>query len=229
MRKSINHFFLWLHSKLPVLLIVSLLAVYSADSLSEAKLESNNSPDSNGKKLQTVPFVTLRNKTSSDDASEYFGGERGTMRSGYCELSNTSLDSFKAITENVPFYIPEDIVRLDTVREIDIDEFWNDMKSSSNGRFFTLYTHGFNIDFEKGCKRASLFEKSIGLEGSFLFFSWPSYGEMLNYTHDEANLYWSVEPLREVLNEMVSRYGAGNINITAHSLGTRGILLALVL
>lgn len=74
-----------------------------------------------------------------------------------------------------------------------------------------------------------MFKKSIGLEGNFLFFSWPSYGEMLNYTHDEANLYWSVDPLRLVLNEMVNRYGAGNTNITAHSLGTRGILLALVL
>jgi len=227
--KSINHFFLRLPSNLPVLFIVSLLAVYSADSISETKLEANNTLSSNGKTLHTVPYITLRNKTGSDDASEYFGGERGTMRAGYCGLSTISLSSFKAVTDNIPFYIPEDIVSLDAVREIDTGEFWKDLKRSSNGRFLTLYTHGFNIDFEKGCKRASLFQKSVGLKGSFLLFSWPSNGELLNYTHDEANLYWSVEPLHQMLTDMVSHYGAGNINITAHSLGTRGILLALVL
>ncbi len=229
MNKFINLFFLQLPSIFPVLLIVTLLAVYSANSSSETGPEINNSVSNKDETLQTVPFITVRNKTSSNDASEWFGGERGTMHAGYCDLSNTSLSSFKAITEKVPFYIPEDIVSLDTVRGMAIEQFWKDMKRSSNDRFLTLYTHGFNIDFEKGCKRASLFQKSVGLKGSFLLFSWPSNGALLNYTHDEANLYWSVEPLRQMLTDMVSQYGAGNINIAAHSLGTRGVLLALVM
>lgn len=229
MNKLIKQFFLRLPSILPVLFIVSVLTGYSANSNSETKSETNNGVSSKDETLQIVPFITLRNKNSSDDASELFGGERGTTRAGYCDLSYTSLSSLKAITEKVPFYIPEDIVKLDTVRELGFEDFWKDLKSSSNGRFLTLYTHGFNIDFEKGCKRASLFQKSVGLKGNFLLFSWPSNGALLNYTHDEANLYWSVEPLRQMLTDMVSQYGAGNINITAHSLGTRGVLLALVL
>ena len=103
------------------------------------------------------------------------------------------------------------------------------MKNSSYGQHFTLYTHGFNIDFEKGCKRASLFQKSVDLHGRFLFFSWPSDGAILNYTHDEADLYWSVEPLRQTLSDMVDHFGAGDINVVAHSLGTRGVVLALVM
>ncbi len=229
MSKSIYHFFLRLPSILPVLFLTLVLAAYSANGNSETKTDANNVSSSKDESLQTVPFISLRNRSGSDDASEFFGGERGAMSAGYCDLSNTSLSSLNAITEKMPFYIPEDIVSLDAIREIDTGEFWKDLKSSSNGRFLTLYTHGFNIDFEKGCKRASLFQKSVGLEGSFLLFSWPSNGALLNYTHDEANLYWSVEPLHQMLTDMVSHYGAGNINITAHSLGTRGILLALVL
>ncbi len=103
------------------------------------------------------------------------------------------------------------------------------MESSTNGRNLTLYTHGFNIDFKKGCKRASLFQKSVGLKDRFLFFSWPSDGAVINYTHDEADLYWSVEPLRQVMSEMIAGFGTGNIDIVAHSLGTRGVLLALVM
>ena len=229
MNKLITHLFLRLPSILSVWVIVFFLTVYSSTLSSETKSEANNGVSSKDETLQEVPFITLRNKTGRNDASQLFGGERGTMRTGYCQLSNTSLSSFKAITEKVPFYIPEDIVSIDAVREMAIEEFWKDINSSSNGRFLTLYTHGFNIDFEKGCKRASLFQKSVGLKGSFLLFSWPSNGALLNYTHDEANLYWSVEPLRQVLTDMVGQYGAGNINIAAHSLGTRGVLLALVL
>jgi esterase/lipase superfamily enzyme len=151
------------------------------------------------------------------------------MTAGYCTLSNTSLDSLRSIAEKVPFYIPEDIVNLSAIRESDIEQFWRDMEGSSNGRNLTMYTHGFNIDFEKGCKRASLFQRSVGLKGRFLLFSWPSDGALTNYTHDEADLYWSVEPLRQVLSEMIADFGKDNIDIVAHSLGTRGVVLALVM
>jgi esterase/lipase superfamily enzyme len=74
-----------------------------------------------------------------------------------------------------------------------------------------------------------ILKESLGLEGRFALFSWPSDGAITNYTHDEADLYWSVDPLRQVLTDMMSRFGKGKINIVAHSLGTRGVMLALVL
>ena len=74
-----------------------------------------------------------------------------------------------------------------------------------------------------------ILKESLGLEGRFVHFSWPSDGAILNYTRDEADLYWSVAPLRKILAAMISRFGAGNTNLVAHSLGTRGVMLALVL
>ena len=117
MSKSIYHFFLRLPSILPVLFLTLVLAAYSANGNSETKTDANNVSSSKDESLQTVPFISLRNRSGSDDASEFFGGERGAMSAGYCDLSNTSLSSLKAITEKMPFYIPEDIVSLDAVRE----------------------------------------------------------------------------------------------------------------
>ena len=209
-------------------LISFFLVIYSVNSIGETHPATEKTPDSN-EKLQTVPYITFRNKTGSESVSDYFGGRRGTVHTGYCDLSNTSLTLLKPIADNVPFYIPEDIVTLDVIRETELDVLWNDIKDSSHGRMPILYTHGFYVDFERGCKRASLFQKSVGLAGRFLFFSWPSDGALLNYTYDEADLYWSVEPLRQTLLDMSRRFGKGNSNIVAHSLGTRGIFLALVM
>ena len=179
--------------------------------------------------LRTVPFLTLRNKTGSEKASEYFGGERDTLHAGICELARTPINSLKSIAEKAPFHIPDEIVRLDGISELSIENFWQRMETTANGNAPVLYMHGFYISFDRGCRRALILKESLGLEGRFALFSWPSDGAITNYTHDEADLYWSVYPLREVLADMINRFGAGNVNIVAHSLGTRGVMLALVL
>ena len=215
-----------------VFIFIAMMAVCAADANSETtpavtKSTGVETGAENGL-LRTVPFLTLRNKTGSDEAAEYFGGERSSLQAGYCELSRTPINSLKSIAEKAPFYIPDEIVKLDTISESSIDDFWQAIQGSSNGQAPVLYMHGFYISFERGCRRASLLKQSLGLDGRFLLFSWPSDGAITNYTHDEADLYWSVDPLRGVLAEMIERFGTGNINIVAHSLGTRGVMLALV-
>jgi esterase/lipase superfamily enzyme len=178
--------------------------------------------------LRTVPFITLRNKTGSSTAAEYFGNERNTVHAGYCELSRTPLEALESIAEKAPFYIPDDIVKIEKVRELSVEDLWRDLEGAMDGRRPVLYTHGYYISFERGCKRASLFQESLGLTGRFVLFSWPSDGAILNYTRDESDLYWSVAPLAETLTDMIGRFGAGNFDIAAHSLGTRAVFLALV-
>ncbi len=179
--------------------------------------------------LRTVPFLTLRNKTGSEEAAEYFGGERDTLHAGICELERKPLNSLKSIAAKAPFHIPDEIVKLDAITELPIEDFWQRMQNASNGQVPVLYMHGFYISFERGCRRALILKESLGLEGRFTLFSWPSDGAITNYTHDEADLYWSVDPLRQVLADMIKRFDKGNVNIVAHSLGTRGVMLALVL
>lgn len=207
---------------LPVILFATATTVYASGITAKAPAETAN------KLAHTVPFLTLRNKTGSDDVADFFAGERDILRTGYCDISRTQYQALKSIAENVPFYFPEDILKIDTIRESSIEDFWADFDKTSNGQRPTLYTHGFYISFDRGCRRAAEFKSSLDLAGNFVLFSWPSDGVIVNYTRDEADLYWSVEPLQETLNGMINRYGAGNINIVAHSLGTRGVMLALM-
>jgi len=181
-----------------------------------------------GAVLRTVPFITLRNKTGSNNALDYFGDERGDMRAGYCDVSSTPIKLLRPIAEKIPYFIPEDRERLAAIRETGIEGLWQDMERASNEQGPILYLHGFYIGFGKACKRSSYFQESLGLERRLMLFSWPSDGALLNYTRDESDLYWSVDPLETTLVDMVERFGAGNVNIVAHSLGTRGVFLALV-
>ncbi len=176
----------------------------------------------------TVSFLTVRNRTDSDEADEYFGGERGPLQAGQCRLRTTPLASMKFIAENIPFYIPDEIVELEAVHELPLAGFWKTMQGGGAGHAPLLYVHGFYISFERGCKRAALFQGNLDLAGRLVLFSWPSDGVIINYTQDEADLYWSVKPLRETLLDMVGRFGAGKLDVVGHSLGARGVFLALV-
>jgi len=223
----------YLPPALPTILFVSLTVVFLVSASGETPPDATESATAittaDDDLLRTVPFITLRNRTGSDKATEYFGGERSMLLAGYCELLRTPINSLKPIAAKAPFYIPDEIVELDAVRESSLEDFWRAMQSTTNGQAPVLYMHGFHISFERGCRRASMLKQSLGLKGRFVLFSWPSDGAITNYTHDEADLYWSVAPLRGVLDEMIERFGTGKANIVAHSLGTRGVMLALVL
>lgn len=218
---------------LSILFVVSLMMLNSVIASNESMPDISGSPEPvsavGNDQLRTVPFVTLRNKTGSEEAAEYFGGERDALQAGICKLARTQLNSLKTIAEKAPFHIPDEIVRLEAITELPVDDFWRRLEDASNGHAPVLYMHGFYISFERGCRRALILKESLGLEGKFALFSWPSDGAITNYTHDEADLYWSVDPLRQVLTDMMNRFGKGKVNIVAHSLGTRGVMLALVL
>jgi esterase/lipase superfamily enzyme len=217
----------------PVFLLPFLMMAGTSDANSQttsadtASTRAETGPE-NGM-LRTVPFLTLRNKTGSDKAAEYFGGERSSLSAGICALDRAPLKSLKPIAKRAPFHIPDEIVKVDAISELSVKDFWQRIEDTANRQAPVLYMHGFYISFERGCRRALLLKESLGLEGRFLLFSWPSDGAITNYTHDEADLYWSVYPLRDVLADMVDRFGGGNVNVVAHSLGTRGVVLALVL
>ena len=212
-----------------VILLASLMAAFSLDCYSDdAKESSGAMAGADGAVLRNVPFITVRNKTGSKKASKYFGDERNTEHGGYCDVSSTPIKTLRPIAERVPFFVPEDREKLVAIRESTVENLWQNFAETSQGQEPILYTHGFYISFERACKRSSYFQESLGLEGRLLLFSWPSDGALLNYTRDESDLYWSVSPLTETLSDMVNRFGAGNVNLAAHSLGARGLFLALV-
>ncbi len=178
---------------------------------------------------RTIPFITLRNRTGSAAAGEHFGNERNSVHTGYCDVSWTPIPMMETIANNVPFYIPFGKLQLEAVYEVDEQNFWRKPRSTTVNDNPLLYIHGYNIGFEKGCSRAAVFQETLRLAGRFLLFSWPSDDAVLNYTHDESDIYWSIPYIEQTLWRMLGLFGAGSVDVVAHSMGTRGVFLALVL
>jgi esterase/lipase superfamily enzyme len=177
---------------------------------------------------RTVPFITLRNKTGSTVATEYFGGERGQIHTGYCEVSWTPIPMLEPLANNMPFYVPHRTIKLETIDEVTESSFWHERPVVAAKDRPLLYIHGYNIGFEKSCSRAAIFQEKLGLTGRLVLLSWPSNDMVLHYTHDEADIYWSVADIERTLERMLSLFSAGNFDLVGHSRGTRGAFLALV-
>jgi esterase/lipase superfamily enzyme len=177
---------------------------------------------------RSVPFITLRNKTGGSSASDYFGGERGEIHTGYCDITWTPIRLLEPIADRMPFYIPSGTMTLESVIEVSDTEFWRKPADKPVVDHPLLYVHGYNIGFEKGCSRAALFQENLRLASRFLLFSWPSDDTVTNYTHDESDIYWSIAYIKHTLERMIEAFGEGRVDIVSHSMGTRGAVMALV-
>lgn len=74
---------------------------------------------------------------------------------------------------------------------------------------------------------AAQLQRSLQDEAVVMMFSWPSNGEVADYVRDQADVEWSVPALSGLLNQLGERIGRQAVQVVAHSLGTRGVLLAL--
>jgi esterase/lipase superfamily enzyme len=177
-----------------------------------------------------VPFVTIRNKTGSDTPADYFDGSRGKLLAGVAEVTFSPIWGLEEIAESAPFYIPDEKIELTSIQEIPVPTLFKQIENFStlNNGNIVLYIHGYNIDFDKGCRRAAIFQRALGLYDRLLYFSWPADGNMLKYTWDEADLSWSVPYMTQFFEDLVRHAGKCKIDIVAHSLGARGALQALV-
>jgi len=199
-----------------------LVAFANSDAPADTRATSGNS--------QSVPFISLRNVSGSDEADEFFGDERDQAYTGNCELSRFSfgsLASLKSYVENSYLYIPDSLIDVTGITAVKPKTMWRDLKKTSGQNRPVLYLHGYNMSFARSCKQAALFARNLDIEGRLLLFSWPSDGALLNYSRDEEDLQWSVFPLEAILNEMQTQFGPGGFDVVAHSLGGRGMVYAL--
>ncbi|MDJ0993210.1 MAG: alpha/beta hydrolase [Dinoroseobacter sp.] len=176
---------------------------------------------------QSLPFLTVRDRTGEDSPQRYFGDDRSDLKAGWCDIAETKLSLLTPLAEASTLRIPDEIMRVTAIRETSPEGIYDALEASTGPGSPLLYTHGFFIDFEKGCRRANLFKRNTQSDGRFLWFSWPSDGAIFNYTHDEADLYWSVPEYTNIILELQRRFGPDRVNLAAHSLGARGLVLAL--
>lgn len=176
-----------------------------------------------------VYFLTLRDQLKGRLQNQYYGGGRDRLRAGTCSVEFSPIWGLKDIAEAAPFYLPEESMDLKAVAEWPVSRFWEAVSAfntDGNGNG-VLYVHGYNIGFEKSCRRAAMFQRALNITGRMVLFSWPADGSFLKYTYDEADLVWSVPHLQKVIGGIVSRMGDQKLDVVAHSMGARGVVQAL--
>jgi esterase/lipase superfamily enzyme len=90
-----------------------------------------------------------------------------------------------------------------------------------------IFVHGFNVTFEDAARRTGQIAFDLHFVGAPIFFSWPSYGRIPDYTRDESNIIWSTPHFERFLSLIAQRSGAKRIHIIAHSMGNRAVCDAL--
>jgi len=212
---------------LAIILLFAVQLARSDDSLqSETRiLSSKNSTN------ETVLYYTLRNHTGLQTIEDYYGDSRDSPHTGLCEVK-ISPNAYKSITSRLPFYISDTDKELETIKEFPERRLWQLFEQTakkSRANKINIYVHGYNIDFVRGCSRSAVFQQILDKHSQLLLFSWPSDGQLVSYTRDEADIEWSQQSLETVIRKLVSIYGPKRVNIIAHSLGARGVVRALQL
>lgn len=187
--------------------------------------QTNSTPT----EMQTLefPYVTLRDRTGSSEPGEIYGGKRSELKAGLCQVGGLDLGVLSPLAEAAPSFMREEFLRVQNVREMETAAVLDRLEETTGARSPALYVHGYYIGFEKGCRRATLLQQNADLEGRFLWFSWPSDGAAAYYTHDESDLYWSVPDLADTIIELERRFGSRAVDVIGHSLGARGVVLAM--
>jgi esterase/lipase superfamily enzyme len=199
-----------------VILLCTFLSVHPLPSLAQAEIQTLK-----------FPFFTLRDRTGSSVPGEFYGSERSDLKAGICEVGEVDLGVLSPLASATPNFLQEELLRVQDVQEKDPAAVLDALEMTAGARGPALYVHGYNIGFEKGCRRAALLQQNAALEGRFLWFSWPSDGAAAYYTHDEADLYWSLPDLSDTIIELERRFGSDTVDVIGHSLGARGVVLAL--
>lgn len=156
-----------------------------------------------------LPFLTNRAVETDGDGRRYFGNEPGSFSGGRCSVA---IDGAGGALLAV-----EDDSAAATIAALTPDAAGT----------VVAYFHGYYEDFERSCRRAAIFKHLLGRETGFLLFSWPANSTPLTYRDDVADLEASTPLFLEALDALARRFGAGNIRIVGHSLGSRGLVQAL--
>ena len=175
----------------------------------------------------SVPFLTVRDVGTPEAASVYFGDARGTLRAGRCWFEQTDAGALSEFLESGPTFLREQLLSIEGVTVETPGDLLAEVRSGAQGAM-ALYVHGYFIDFDKGCRRAALLQKNAKLHEHMVWFTWPSDGDIANYVQDEVDLYWSVPDIADAILDLNARStAAGGADVIGHSLGGRGVALAL--
>ncbi|MBC7964704.1 MAG: alpha/beta hydrolase [Fuerstia sp.] len=198
---------------------------------------SGMTKDRQGYSPERVYFATNREPDhatkSGKDPDLYFGGDRGDLVYGTCEVSIPYRRAPGSLPEPsiLRFEFSQDPAKHVVLMEIEMlpnADFWRQLRAAvdtSPDKQLLLFVHGYCATFRDAARRTAQMAYDMNYQGPAMFFSWPagaeseSFEEKVNYLKDLRRAQESDEDLITVLAG-ISRYsGAKSIHLVAHSMG----------
>lgn len=91
-----------------------------------------------------------------------------------------------------------------------------------------LFVHGFNYSFDESLEIALRIVQRANFPSTTVAYSWPSQGRVSAYGTDYDMSEWTVDHLTGFIRDLTAALPEGaRLNIVAHSMGTRAVMLAL--
>ncbi|WP_370003993.1 alpha/beta hydrolase [Winogradskyella sp.] len=183
-----------------------------------------------------IYFGTDRNYIKSNDLNDAFGTKRSAIKYGIVEVSiphdhrvgeieSPSIWKFEFSEDPSKHVMLQSISLLDKKRFF--DKLAADIKTSKKKSTF-LFVHGYNTSFSEAAKRTAQISYDLKFDGKAVFYSWPSQASTFRYGKDEENIEWSQQNIERFLRDYLSKSGAEEIYLVAHSMGNRGLTRAIV-
>jgi esterase/lipase superfamily enzyme len=203
------------------LLLITLLVCLSTPGSSSAQQNATT---------VSVFYATNRLYYPQEAPEERYSGERGEPGYGRCEVMFEPIPLVRDVAPNIPFYVPSESRTLQTVEALSPQLFRQQLQAAvvaSGTGSIVVFVHGYNYSFERSCLMVTPLQRALGNNSTLLLLSWPADGNPASYIPDQVDVEWSVPFLADVIAELSYHFGAGHVDILAHSLGSRGVIYAL--
>jgi esterase/lipase superfamily enzyme len=207
----------------------------AAGSGTQARANGQPSP---GKSLALVRvfYATDRARASRSEPAKSFGGKRGTLSFGSCEVGITKVPP-SGKPENPPASrlefkdSPDSKPALRKVVPREYEAYLENLKAAlerSPKKNLLVFVHGYNVTFADAARRTAQMKYDLGFDGPAVFFSWPSQGRAEAYAADEADVEWAQPDLKEFLKDVAGKTRARSIYLLAHGMGNRALAKAYI-
>jgi esterase/lipase superfamily enzyme len=178
--------------------------------------------------LMRVYYATDRN-ASAGAPDRHFGGDRGTLAYGVVNVTIPKLHQRGALEGPSILRLefsadPAKHVVLQSLSALYADAWRAEISKRATGLDnpgILVFIHGYNSSFADAARRAAQLTYDINFSGATVLFSWPSRGELVDYTVDEQNAEWSVSDMKTVLASLATVAPGTPIYVIAHSMGNR--------
>lgn len=187
----------------------------------------SSASDDKGPTFTELLFVTDRADRSGDAETPRFGGQRGPVRHGRCEVRFRNIPLTGGLARALDTHVPTEIRDLHDVTPMTGQAFDDALRATPSTRPVVLFVHGYAYGFARACRQGAELQRRLGDRATVVLFTWPSDGNPMDYGSDRGDAEWAALDFAALLERLNADVGPDRLRIAAHSMGSRTVLGAM--